>query len=497
MNENNSIDCRQNYTVTDLITALICFALGYAFIKFVLFNPVSLYTMLFNFSFGALAAFYIKIKGKSIKPAHFALFGIAFLFNCIYAISSNPFISFIGGTFAAMLGVYILFISVNRLTAFGNNFLIDFARAVFAVPFIGFAECFKVTAKYIKKTKSSKKIGHILLGLLIGAPITVVCTVLLVSADDFFRALVRNVIDSGFVEVMDFVLRFGFGIPLAAYLFGMLFANTERENPPSSDKLSPTHFVPVSIVCSAVAPVCLIYGIFFISHFSYLTSALTGSLHIGFSHAQYARQGFFELCAVSFINLGIIVFLNLFDKKEEGETARGVKFFTLFISFSTLLLIITALAKMFLYIGRYGLSPLRVYTSWFMILLFVCFIIIAVRVFVEKLKLFKAVFAVFAVMTGLLCFGDVDGIIANYNISAYKSGKLENLDVRLLYTLSDTAVKYAVPLADDENVGEEVRRYLEFKRDELAELEFKRYNLESLQAKNKLYEYFNKIVKYH
>jgi hypothetical protein len=162
----------------------------------------------------------------------------------------------------------------------------------------------------------------------------------------------------------------------------MLYTNVKKENQATPNKPLPTHIVPTTITCSAVAPVCLLYVIFLISHFSYLTSALWGNLHADFSYAEYARQGFFELCAVAMINLVIIIFLNLFDKKADNNTtSKAVKFFTIFMVVSTVILIVTALGKMFLYIESYGLTRLRVYTSWFMILLLICFVIIAIRTF--------------------------------------------------------------------------------------------------------------------
>jgi len=482
------------YGASDGIAALLCAALGWFFIKFALFNPFSLYPALFNIAFWVIALVYAVKNGEKVKRAsHVALFAAAFIFNCAYFITSNKFTNFIAGTFAALLFAYMLFASLNKRYAFTESFPAEFLRSVITVPFGGFAELFNVVGYNARKSKSSGKIGMIMLGLIIGVPVTVVCGALLMSADDNFSELIGDVFSVGFREVLDFVVRFLFGIPVAAFLFGMIYENVKSDEPVPENKQAPTHVLPVYAVCSAVTPVCILYLIFFISHFAYLTSALFGSLHKDFSYADYARQGFFELCAVAVINLGIIVFLNLFDKKNaDGKTAKGVKFFTLFITASTLILIITALGKMFLYIGRYGLTQLRVYTSWFMVLLFIEFIIILAKTIAPKIKMFRALFAVFAVMLSTLCFGDVDGMIANYNITAYQSGKLAELDVELFNDLSDSAVKYAIPLAGDEDYGNYTELYLRRKYEELKDLEFKDYNAESLNALRLLEEYFGR-----
>jgi len=492
------------YTAPDGIAALICAVLGYLFIKFALFNAFTLYPAVFNLLFWVLALVYAAKSGEKVKRAsHKALFAAAFIFNSAAFISSNRFTNFTAVMFAAFLFAYMLHIALNSVpvdpadpaapekSAFSDSFPADFPNSVLTVPFSGFGEIFEIAGYNARKSKSSGKIGLIIGGLIVGLPVTVVCGILLMNADDNFNSLVNGVFNAGAREAFDFVIRFLFGIPVAAYLFGMLYSNVKKENSVSYETGKTTHIMPVYAICSAAAPVCVLYTVFFISHFAYLTSALFGTLHGDFSYADYARQGFFELCAVSVINLGIIIFLNLFDKRKDGgKSAKGVIFFTVFITSATLILIITALGKMLLYIGRYGLTQLRVYTSWFMLLLFIAFVLILAKVIFPKIKLFTALFGVFAVMLSTLCFGDADGFIAKYNIDAFQSGKLLELDVELFYDLSDSAVKYAIPLADDPAAGERIRKYLEYKRAQFFGFEFKYYNAESLNAKKLLEEYF-------
>jgi len=497
-NEENKIcAAEREYGLSDRVTALLCAVLGYLFIKFAVFNPATLYPGIFNVLFWVLALVYASknggvIRGSSGRASRAVLFIAAFIFNCAYFISSNRLTDFFAGVFAAFLFAYTMHISLNGRKTFTDGFPADFLHSALIFPFGEYKEIFGVCGDTLGKSKSSGKIGMIIGGLIIGVPVTVLCGVLLMSADDNFSKLVGSVFTVGAREIFDFALRFLFGIPVAAYLFGMLFSNV-KNSVVIREMQTPTHVTPVYVICSAVTPVCVLYTVFFISHFTYLTSALFGSLHKDFSYADYARQGFFELCAVAVINLAIIIFLNLFDKRGgDGKTAKGVKFFTLFISASTLILIITALGKMFLYIGRYGLTPLRVYTSWFMVLLFISFVVIISKVISAKVKLYRALFAVFAAMLFTLCFGDVDGTIAGYNIKAYQNGELNELDVSLFYGLSDSAVKYVLPLVSDGKYGIMINLYLRQKYEDLKDLEFKYYNAESLYALRLLEEYFGR-----
>lgn len=173
--------------------------------------------------------------------------------------------------------------------------------------------------------------------------------------------------------------------------------------------------------------------------------------------------------------------MNTVCKKEDEKKLKGVKIYAITLSAFTIALTATAISKMALYIKNYGLSPLRVYTSWFMTLILLIFGIVCIRGFILKKGVYKQVFAVFAVMLGLLCFFDADGLIAGYNIRGYKNGTLKELDVSLFYDLSDSAVKHAAALRNDPVYGAEINEYLRMKS-ETIKIDAYGWNLESVRA---------------
>ena len=110
------------------------------------------------------------------------------------------------------------------------------------------------------------------------------------------------------------------------------------------------------------------------------------------TYAEYARRGFFELCTVAGINLAVITVAHFIIKQEAGKSdgkdqetkQKAPK--TLRAEFAvlclfTMMLIATAVSKMAMYISYYGLTQLRVYTAWFMLLLFIVFIVVGLRQF--------------------------------------------------------------------------------------------------------------------
>lgn len=129
--------------------------------------------------------------------------------------------------------------------------------------------------------------------------------------------------------------------------------------------------------------------------------------------------------------------------KREKVRVLGIE--TAALCLFTLMLIITAISKMMMYINYYGLTQMRVYTTWFMVVLFLIFTVTAVRQF-KKFNAARVMIGGFVILFLILSYGNVDGRIAAYNIDRYQDGTLEKLDVEALSGLSDAAVPYMYDL---------------------------------------------------
>ena len=131
---------------------------------------------------------------------------------------------------------------------------------------------------------------------------------------------------------------------------------------------------------------------------------------------------------MAFINLIVIIVMQtLVRRREDGTCSGALRAYTIIIAVFTLLLIASAFSKMIMYISNKGLTLLRVYTSWFELLMAIVMVVIIVRQF-REFKIWRVLFAAFTVMLGILCFGDVEGNIANYNITAYENQQLPSVD---------------------------------------------------------------------
>ena len=108
------------------------------------------------------------------------------------------------------------------------------------------------------------------------------------------------------------------------------------------------------------------------------------------------------------------------------------------ISVFTLLITATAISKMVLYIQNYGLTQLRVYTTWFMVLTALIFVYVIIRQFKANFPFMRAAAMTFTLMFALLCFSRPDAVIARYNME-YCSEQLTFTDIKEMCDLSSDA----------------------------------------------------------
>ncbi|MBR4223430.1 MAG: DUF4173 domain-containing protein [Oscillospiraceae bacterium] len=272
---------------------------------------------------------------------------------------------------------------------------------------------------------------NLIIGLFIALPSTIVVALLLSSADDGFAAIMEDLFDNAFVRILTTVFYIAIGIPAAMYLFGASYSASHREDAYEEKDLigESGRIIPAAAGVVSAVPLCVMYVIFFCSQLSHYMSSFINVLPTGETYAAYARQGFFELCFVALIDLAVIVVLDIFCTHKEGKKTVGVRAITVVLCVFTLMLIATALAKMAMYIRVYGLTQLRTYTSWCMILLALIFIIIAVHVFNDRSNAPRAIAVVFTVMFAALSFSNTDALIARYDMDRYLDGSLPYFNI--------------------------------------------------------------------
>lgn len=433
------------YEKKEQILSYVCMAVGFVFIRLCLHHVTGLLTTLLFWVVTTLCIFYLRRSGKSFSKSHKALACVLYVFSAVYTITANHFLTFLSTIF--FIAVFCLFVYIVCQPESNTFRYLPFAAesALLRHPFGNMHKCPNAAVSGVRGKSGMKNLLHVMLGLLITVPLTVIVAMLLANADKSMAMLLNKLVFTPTYDSLILIPQILFGIVIGFYLFGLLYSNIHTPKPLLEDECEKRilclRIMPNAMAYAAATPICILYALFFVSQLQYFMGGFTGELAEGLTYAEYARKGFFELCAVCCINFGVIGIMSFFAKLCGEQKPLLLKIYTLYLSICSLVLAGTAMAKMFLYIDVYGMTQLRIYTTWFMLLLIIGFVLIIIRQFKRTIPVCKIGFVLFTVMFGLLCFSRPDAWITRYNAEMYIAGNLKEFDLEMVYReLSDDAV---------------------------------------------------------
>ena len=394
------------------------------------------------------SALYLWRCGR--KPGFYSgmLLILSLVITAGFARSDDSFVKFVM--------VCFLFVSVNlglglqagrnRRNPAGFSSLADAPGIFFRLGFGKLPESFRGLGDAFRSSGTAgKKTGAVLVGLLLSVPLLVVVIFLLISADAAFAGLMGKLPS---VDVGQIILTLLMGTGTACVLYTRCIAlRHESPDPKLATARKGIHPLTVN---TALAMICVVYLVYLFSQLAYFAGGLSGILPQGYTMAEYARRGFFEMGWLCAINLGLMALAVGLVQKEE-KTPLSTKVFCLFIGLITLFFVVTASAKMAMYISSYGLTRLRVLTEVIMVFLGLATLLVCIWLFVPKMPYMKVVLLTALVLGAVVLWADVDTVVARYNVQAYQSGALEQIDVSYLTTLSAGAVPYIAELAEGGN----------------------------------------------
>ncbi|MGE5456307.1 MAG: DUF4173 domain-containing protein [Ignavibacteriales bacterium] len=373
-----------------------------------------------------------KIKDKNLKSIIMTCLLMAITITLIHNIDINIYIRDIIIPFGIMVGGYIFLVKKQRLEKNKKAYImllpiilillsdivagIDVSNKVlnvFILPILIAVFFFQLTnknykitkesikwifklfpssilynQKYIKRifdsinNKTTKMVLNILIGSIIGIPIAIIILFLLANADKYFN------------EFIGFILKFLSEIPsidviisnililvVSFVIFHSIFINLLKNK---DLKLKPVSYREINHVIASTILIIIntIFVLFLISEISRLTVNFL-HLPIEYTYAEYAREGFFQLLLVTTINFAIILYyiyyLNIVNKNSFVK-----KLILLLIAFS-IILIFNSYYRMFLYIGAYGFTVLRLQVILFLTMELIMFATLIKKI-ISKLK---------------------------------------------------------------------------------------------------------------
>lgn len=191
---------------------------------------------------------------------------------------------------------------------------------------------------------------------------------LLMKADAGFGALLKD-----FANWFSFDfdgIRLLFSLPVGAYVFGLLAGAAREDADVLRERgsrlktwLATLRRVPAPVFAVLMAAFALLYLAFFILQAHYLFGAFTRTLPEGFVVAEYARQGFFELCRVMAVNFALLWLTARLPERPLQEQTLLRALAAVLLGESLLFAVIAA-SKLGLYIDCFGFTPLRLQSFW-------------------------------------------------------------------------------------------------------------------------------------
>ena len=256
-----------------------------------------------------------------------------------------------------------------------------------------------------------KTIKYVFIGLVIAFPVVAILMLLLSQADLVFDSLITKYL---LVEI-----NFGNGIGVAITFIIIYFAAycTMRffsKKTLSEEVVYKRNYEPV-IAITVLSMVSLLYIVFSVIQFVYLFRG-EGTPPGGYTYAQYAHEGFYQLLAVSIINFLMVIFVN--SRFRENIV---LKVLMTIISLCTYVMIASSYFRIKMYIDAYLLTSLRIWVLWGLAVLSLLFIAVIVSIYKNEFPLFRYSIIVVSVLYIIIGFARMDYIIADYNLSHAKT----------------------------------------------------------------------------
>ena len=419
----------------DYFFAVISAIAGILFATLVLFGSFNLGFTIANLFLLVSGSIYLKINSKSAGAFGWILLILCGLGSIVFALTSDGFAKFI-----LFLLLCFAEASLFRVLTAGKNALGDLKLPLVAL-YTVFVPTFDHIVGAVKLLFSGRKgksgqYKKIFGGTLLALPVLLVVVPLLVNSDAAFEGLIKTIGGDFFL----WILKIALGLLIAPFIYTYFFANRNfGKNYRISKKLKPVADSLWGVSFLGVISLC--YILYLLSQLAYIFGGLSGILPENYTMAEYARRGFFENAIISVINFTLVHGSWLICKRTKLFSA-----FQIFVCAFTMFLIVTAEAKMIMYISRFGMTTLRLLTSAFLLFLFVLGIVFILRIICKKLPVIRPAMIAGLVLTILIGGIGTSRIVATYNTEAYINGKLSTVDVETISDCGDAAVEQLIKL---------------------------------------------------
>ncbi len=302
----------------------------------------------------------------------------------------------------------------------------------------------------------------VLRGGVLALPIIFLFTTLLASADLVFQTYLQRLVGLDLQLLTPFIGRGLVAFLIATVAAGALAISAIRglrqEDDSGSWVEQATRKLPlhISIGAAETGTIMLLVSGLFLSfvllQVRYLFGGKTNINIEGFTYAEYARRGFFELVLVASLSLGLILLLNWLTRRETKHQLKSFNLLSTILIGLVLLILVTAFWRMRLYQQAYGYTELRLIVLIFELWLGLLLIWFLLTLWSSPENFAIGFLIVVLGFVATLNLINLDARIVQHNLERYRL--TGDLDIVYLTNLSADAVPKLVqswPLVRDDD----------------------------------------------
>lgn len=390
--------------------------------------PMGINVLLFiGVCYGCMLAFFdifrVVLKESVFQTVTVILLGSTFLlYNNLILLTINAFliIMIVGGQYRFML-------RMQKDPLFSTKLIRDACVVWFGYTFAGLPGAFKTMGR----DKKSSGVNGVIIGIAIAIPVLAAVLALLISADIAFSEMFKNAFKG--MDASDAIGYSIAGVLLFLCACGLYYSLRSRNPKPVAEERKNINLNKIAMML-VVGCVDAVLAVFAALQFGYL---FAGNVPAGYTYAQYAQNGFWQLVAVAVI-VAVIVFLAQKSNAVRTENSKALKAVVTVLCVLTEIVLVSAFWRMALYEQAFSFSILRIFTQAFMVATACVFAVLIVSLWKRDFKLGKWIFIVGMVVYLGLNFMNADAFIAQQNIAIQK----QNADIQYLSGLSVDALPY-------------------------------------------------------
>ena len=461
---------KQNFSGFSTISLIFALAFTVLFYD----TRVGINYFIFTIIMAALLVLAMKELSVPIKEATVFSYLGAILLGLSTMLTSNYTLQFLNFVGSVLLFNISLLYQIDQDWRWG---LAKYSGKIFGLLFRSFASLgmpFSNSYHYFKNTKLLKndRVRNVLVGLFLSIPLLFIVISLLSSADILFGQLTNNffgAIISENIVIIVLMLIFGF---LASYCIICAFADTydmeeetRERGANSKKKADPTIGITIMVLLLGI------YILFSSIQIIYLFANGLFVLPQEFTFAEYARRGFFELLAVTILNIILIIISLMYFTYN-----KVLNYLMTGITACSYIMVASAAYRMLLYLDAYHLTFSRLLVLLFLIIDTFILAGVIISIYRRSFPLFR-----YCVLVTSLCYipfslARPDCFIAKYHIQ--HTDKLEWEDIYYLTDqLSIDAAPVVLPLLEERADYQEIKEeYKDRILDEVTKRDIRAFN---------------------